>query len=301
MGYADRDYYRAGPQRPVSRFVGIPVVKWLLISNLVIFLIDLMYRPDRPLGAPSSYYVPSGLGDFGIYSIETALQGGQVWRLFTFQFLHADFMHVAMNMWALYMFGPITERWWGSKAFLIYYLLCGIGGALFYTLLVFLPGFLPDGMIGTRLLGASAGVFGVLVGVAVLAPRGQIRLLFPPIAMTMKTFALVFIGIEVFLLLTNSANAGGSAGHLGGALVGYLLMKVPALQSVVKRWGQLGRASGKRVAKAKPKARSKLRPRSKLSQASSGEVDRILDKINSEGLQSLTEEERNLLRREADK
>ena len=297
MGYADRDYHRAGPQKPPSRFAGIPVVKWLLVSNIIIFLIDVIYRPEMPKGQVGEGYIPSGIGKAGVFSVETALMGGQVWRLISFQFLHSNFMHLAMNMWALFVFGPFLERWWRSKAFLYYYLLCGIGGAALYSLLVFVPGILPDALVGQRLLGASAGVFGVLVGVAVLAPQAKIHLLFPPIAMKMRTFALIFLGLEVFLLLSNSSNAGGSAGHLGGALVGYLFMKVGPLRTMLLKLASSKGVSVKIV--KKPKAESKFRPKSELSGAESSQVDRILDKINNEGLQSLTDGERDLLRRAA--
>ena len=243
-------------------------------------------RPEGHFRTPLEIY--------GVYSIDTALEGFQLWRLISFQFLHGGFFHLLFNMWALWIFGPFMERAWRSKAFLVFYLLCGVGGALFYTLLVFLPGLLPDGMVGDHLLGASAGIMGILVGVAVLAPNAQIRLLFPPIPMSMKTFALVFIGLEVFLLLSNSSNAGGSAGHLGGALVGVLLM-VPALRGLLVRVGSPGgRSKAKPVRRARPE--SKLRPRSELVAAEATEMDRILDKINKEGLQSLTDKEREFLK-----
>jgi len=288
MGYADRDYHRAGPPRPVSRFADIPVVKWLLLSNIGIFLIVALMLPNSEVVTPLEIY--------GVYSIDTALEGFQLWRLISFQFLHGGFFHLLFNMWALWIFGPFMERAWRSKAFLVFYLLCGVGGALFYTVLVFMPGVLPEGLVGDHLLGASAGIFGILVGVAVLAPNAQIRLLFPPIPMSLKTFALVFIGLEVFLLLTNSSNAGGSAGHLGGALVGVLLLKVPMLRGMLVSVAKPGGGpKAKPVKRARPE--SKLRPRSALVAAEATEMDRILDKINKEGLQSLTDGEREFLKK----
>ena len=292
--------------RPPGRLTGAPVTKWLLISNIVIFVIDLMLRPQAPHGAPSWYYEPSMLGRLGEFSIDTAIQGGQVWRFLTFQFLHANLMHVLFNMWGIYLFGPLLERWFRSKPFAVFYLLTGVAGALFYALLIVLPGFLPDGMLGARLVGASAGVFGILVGVAVISPEGQVRLLFPPIPMKMRTFALVFLAIEVFIVLSNGGNAGGSAGHLGGALAGFLLMKIgPArmwlagLGSGVKRVPKkMPRGPGK---KKFPDYASKLRPSSAVTEEDESEVDRILDKISREGLQSLTDAERELLKRASGK
>ena len=286
--------------RPPGRLAGAPVTKWLLISNIAIFLIDLILRPAPPAGAPSWYYEASVLGEVGEFSIDTAILGGQVWRFLTFQFLHASLMHVLFNMWGIFMFGPLLERWFRSKPFAVFYLLTGVAGALFYALLVAMPVFLPDGMIGQRLVGASAGVFGILVGVAVIAPAGEVRLLFPPITMKMRTFALVFLGIEVFIVLTNGGNAGGSAGHLGGALAGFLLMKVGPLRQWLAGLGSgVKRLPREVVVRQRRRFESKLRPSSSVVDEDPSEVDRILDKINREGLQSLTDDEREVLKRSA--
>ena len=269
------------------------MTKWLLISNLVIWLLDVMLQTETRDGI-----VPSFLKEWGYFSIETAIQQLQVWRFLSFQFLHANLMHVAFNMWGIYLFGPFLERWFRSKPFLWFYLLSGVAGALFYALLVALPGLLPDGMVGDGLVGASAGVFGILVGVAVIAPDTQIRLLFPPIPMTMRTFALVFLAFEVFIVLSNGGNAGGSAGHLGGAIAGFFMLK----STPVRAW-LAGLGSGVKVTRRKPAKKrpyeSKLRPKSSVTKEEANEVDRILDKINREGLHALTDEERELLKKMA--
>lgn len=280
----------------MSRLDDCPVVKWLLISNIAVFLLDILLKNPSSDGR----VVYSPLFDWGVFTIAEGLLGGQIWRLLTFQFLHANFWHLLFNMYALFLFGPYVERFWKSRAFLAYYLISGLAGAIFYTLMVY-SGMLPDDLLGTRLLGASAGVFAVLIGTAVLSPEGKIMLLFPPIPMKMRTFALLFVGLEVFLLLANSSNAGGSAGHLGGALMGYLFFKVPGIRallfkfdpevSVVPPTRSIERA---KASKQKVRYKPKLGPRSEVSQDSS-EVDRILDKINEHGIHSLTEEERKVL------
>ena len=280
-----------------GRFDGAPVTKWLLISHLVIWLLDLILQPKIGVGV----YGPSVLYEWGYFSIEAGIQHFQVWRFLTFQFLHADFGHVALNMWCVFVFGPFLERWLRSKAFLVFYLLTGIGGALLYSLLVIDPGgLLPDGMVWHQLVGASAGVFGILVGVAMIAPDARIRLWLPPISMTMRTLAIVFLAIEVVMVLTNQNNAGGSAGHLGGALAGYLLLKFPLVRSWLTALG-----SGVQMHRNKPARKrayeSKLRPTSSVTKDDASEVDRILDKINRDGLQSLTDEERELLKRASGK
>lgn len=293
MGYADRDYYRQEVQRPPSRLAGAPVVKWLLIINAVVFLLTLFGRGNDP---PTD----SALDRFGWFSIAEGLQQFQVWRLFTFQFLHADFIHILFNMYALYMFGPILEQWWRSRPFLLFYLLSGIAGALFFVLIWAIPGFLDGVSAQTPLVGASAGIFGILIGVAVIAPEGRIMLLFPPIPMKMRTFAIVILAFGLFAVLANSKNAGGEAGHLGGALAGFLMMKVGPLREFLMRLGSGQVIIVKRPSKPRRRFPSRVRPASSsVSSSEAGEIDRILDKINAEGLHSLTEEERKLLNKAA--
>ena len=118
MGYADRDYHRQAPARPPGRLSGAPVTKWLLISNAVIWLLDVMSDHEFLL-------------EWGYFSIETAIQQGQIWRFLTFQFLHADLLHLGVNMWGIYLFGPFLEQWFRSRPFLWFYLLCGVAGAVF--------------------------------------------------------------------------------------------------------------------------------------------------------------------------
>jgi len=299
MGYADRDYHRqARGGMTTSRFEGAQVVKWLLIVNVVIFVMQLFLRPEGARGEP----VPSVLEEAGYFSIATALHGFQIWRFITFQFLHADFGHVFMNMLVLFFFGPIVERWWGSRSFLVFYLLSGASGALFYTMLYYTPGLLPTAEATTPMLGASAGIFGVLIATAVIAPEGRVYLFFL-IPMTMRTFAIGVLIFGVFVVLTDGGNAGGEAGHLGGALAGYLMMKIPALREALLRLnpgvGILRRP--RRAPKRRPVYERKLRPKSAISRDDATEIDRILDKINEEGLHTLTSEEREILNRAAEK
>ncbi|NWK54826.1 rhomboid family intramembrane serine protease [Verrucomicrobiaceae bacterium N1E253] len=299
MGIADRYYHQAPPNMPrqPSRLDGAPVIKWLLISNIAIFFLDILF-------------FGKWLTVYGHFSVATVFWEGQVWRFLSFQFLHGHLGHLAFNMFALYMFGSFVERWWGSRKFIVFYLLSGCAGALLYSVLYQMGLFgkspidlgngfeMPAEFI--PLVGASAGIYACLVGVAVIAPNLQVRLLFPPIAMKMKTLAMVALAIAMFMTLTNGHNAGGEAGHLGGAVLGYLLMRYPACLSWIDRFGRPatgGRRQG-RVVDAQEVRRKKIRPRVKINLDDS-EVDRILDKVNREGLQSLTEKERETLRRAA--
>lgn len=290
MGYLDREYqqYRSPANGFGARIAGCPVVKWLLILNVAVFFLDILL--------PTAGQFNSQLSKWGVFSVEEGLVGGQIWRLFSFQFLHGGIFHILFNMYALFIFGPILERWWRSAGFLAFYLLCGAAGALFYALMG-VTQILPEGFVGSVLLGASGGVFGVLIGAAVIAPEGRIQLLFPPIPMSMKTFAIALIVFELAMVFLGASNAGGSAGHLGGALMGWLFFKVSPLKNWLIGFQDL-KSGGQKVVKAPkkrpPSYKAKIRPK-QFSSSSPGEVDRILDKINAEGLHSLTEEEKKVL------
>ncbi len=247
-----------------------PVVRWLLISNVAIFFIDLF------LGNP--------LLQFGAFTIQTAIFEYRIWEFFTFQFLHGSLGHILFNSITLYFFGPWMERWWGSKKFLIFYLLCGCAGAAFYTILMTL-GLLP-GTLDTGLIGASAGIYGIFIGVAVIAPNLRVALLFPPIELSMRQLAIALMAISSgAIILKWGGNEGGEAGHLGGAMLGFLLVRYP----------QLLRLGTPRQPTPRRPYEPKIRPRSNAMRQQDNAVDLILDKISREGFQSLTAEEREIL------
>lgn len=289
MGSDNRDYFRNEAKRyrggggRLGGMSGKSMVTWLLIINFVVFVWDNIFGT----AARGSFLE---IGPWGYFSPGEAIYGFQVWRLFTYQFLHADFFHILFNMIGLFFFGPLLEQWWGSKRFLAFYLLCGASGAVVATLLGLVPGLgIFDRM--TILVGASGAVFGILAGCAVLFPHQKVQLLFPPIPMTMRTMALVFLGIAALGVIAGSANAGGDAAHLGGALLGFVLVKnakwldwadrvSPAgVPGAIKTGINEGRYEKKRQAEA----------------ATEAEVDRILAKVADKGLQSLTKKEKKTL------
>ena len=239
--------------------------------------------------APAMKYPP--ILYFGAFTIETGLHEFRLWEFFTFQFLHGGFLHILFNSFGLFFFGPWMERHLGSRRFIIYYLLCGAAGAGFYTLLSYL-GVIPLNII-QPLVGASAGIYGIFIGVAIIAPNLRVQLIFPPIPMSMRTLAIVLMVIATGVIILNLGNAGGEAGHLGGAILGFLMMRFLP-------WFRRDHSFGShRPRRPKRRYESKLSPRSETSLSVDSEVDAILDKVSAEGFQSLTEEEKTILRKAA--
>jgi membrane associated rhomboid family serine protease len=276
MGIADREYHREDHRGGGGFFSQLtPVVKWLLIANVGIYFLDLF------LGHP--------MRNFGAFAIQSAVFEGRIWEFVTFQFLHGSVGHVLFNCVGIFFFGPWMERWWGAKKFTIYYLLCGVGGAVFFTLLVML-GLLPGDDLRTPLVGASAGIYGILIGVAVIAPDLRVALFFPPVELSMRQLAIALLVISAgSIVLKFGGNEGGEAGHLGGAILGFILMRFPGL---------LGGEPGVEIVRPKvsrPPQTPKLRPRTEVEKSQDTAVDAILDKISSHGFQSLTQAEKDFL------
>ncbi|MBQ2379203.1 MAG: rhomboid family intramembrane serine protease [Akkermansia sp.] len=231
----------------------ISVTSSLIIINIVVFVVGLMSQRPAILGisVPGADITEPTLQVMGAYSWFTCFTEGELWRLISYQFLHANFGHILFNMWALYFFGPLVEQIMGSRRYLAYYLACGVAGALFSSLLA-LAGIVnplsgdPQSVLYVNelvhqftnytghvepweivpMIGASAAVYGVMVSVAFMYPHQQISLLFPPVTMTMRTFALVVIGIATATILFGGENSGGEAGHLGGIILGALIMTI---------------------------------------------------------------------------
>jgi membrane associated rhomboid family serine protease len=144
--------------------------------------------------------------------------GFMPWQLVTYAFLHAGLTHVLFNMLGLYSFGSSLEAVWGSKRYFAYYMTCVVTAAV--TQLVFAA------VTGTSYptVGASGGVFGLLLAYAMLFPHRTVMLLFPPIPMKAPVFAVVYGAIELFLGVTGTQEGVAHFAHLGGMLGGFLLL-----------------------------------------------------------------------------
>jgi len=252
-----------------------------------------------PIGV--AYYAPMPpLWRWMHFSTSLGFLGMEFWRFIGFQFIHASMGHLLFNMLGLYFFGEMVERKLGSKRYLAFYLLCGICGALMYLLLnlggivvsllsndsVHVPGLLFNSP-NTPLLGASAGVFGVLMAGAYLAPR-EVVLLFFVIPMRLQTLAYALVAIALFTVITGGGNAGGEAGHLGGAIAGfYFIRRSHHLHNFFDILGRVDPTSHHYRESRRAK---------RASLVDGAEVDRILAKVHQHGLASLTEREKRLLK-----
>jgi membrane associated rhomboid family serine protease len=170
----------------------------------------------------------SPLFGLGYFSLSTAIGNLEIWRFITFQFLHANVMHLAFNMFALFFFGPFIESFLGRRRFLAFYLLCGVGGPIAYLVLLTTKVLVVSP--ATPMIGASASIFGVLIAAARIAPN-TVVLIYGVFPMQLKTLAWVLLAIAAFTVLrygnTGQHNAGGEAAHLGGAAMGWLLIHNP--------------------------------------------------------------------------
>lgn len=176
------------------------IVFKIIIINLVIFLLEVLFPPIVDI--------------FGL-NPAAALGDGMVWQFFTFMFIHGDFFHVFFNMFALMMFGPKIELMMGSKKFLKYYLICGVGSGLFHTLIY--------GINDTLLIGASGAVFGVLTAYGLMFPRDIVFFQFIP--MPAIVFIVLYGFIELVYGISGAQPGIANFGHLGGMIVGFLLMR----------------------------------------------------------------------------
>ena len=165
-----------------------------------------------PLGPHLLVPLESGLVDVGF----------EPWQLLSYAFLHGGLLHLAFNAFALYMFGAPIEQLWGSRPYLVYYLVCVVGAAL--AQLATQAWLMPDGpMIPT--VGASGGVFGLLLAFGMMYPHQRILLLFPPIPMPAWLFVIGYGALELVLGLSQPGSNVAHFAHLGGMAIGFVLIQ----------------------------------------------------------------------------
>jgi membrane associated rhomboid family serine protease len=271
------------PKRTKPMFFGRgttpPGVLLVLMATVAVFILDALSR--------------GRLTAAGALTVNSLLRL-ELWRLVTYQFLHAGFTHIFWNMFILWMLGVTLERQLGTRQFLLLYLVSGVAGGLFEA------GFngvmqLQFGLkfhqltgetfLNLRALGASAGVAGVLVAFAVINPRA-IFLLFFLIPIEARWIAVGYVAIETFAMfqgLRGMVDNVAHAAHLGGMVMGYV-------------WIRYGGALARQWSRRQRRPETGYFDRSPEREAEDeAEVDRILQKIHDDGLDSLTVREKLFL------
>lgn len=208
--------FQANNYSPNTQFsIFPPAVKHLLIVNGLFFV------------GLSTPFIAEFLFRYGaLWPLGSGLF--QPWQLVSYMFLHAGFAHIFFNLFALWMFGQAIENYWGTRRFTVYYFLTGIGAAVLHM-------FIGGG--GAPTVGASGAVYGILLAFGMMFPNRPIMLLFPPIPMKAKYFVAIFGVIEFISGITRTDSGVAHFAHLGGMLVGYILIKFWRLRGEGQYYG----------------------------------------------------------------
>jgi membrane associated rhomboid family serine protease len=264
---------------PYSRVT--PWVWRLIVANAVVLLLlmtltpaltnYLAFDPQHPLSAP--------------------------WTYVTYMFVHAGLWHLAMNMLLLFWWGTRLEERMGSRVFILFYLYCGLGGPLLSILIAGLG--VPVGPF----VGASAAIMGVGVAYTMYWPDAEM-IVFPlPFPIKTRYIIVGFIALDMLAAVSGTNSMVAHWAHLGGALVGYLYMRfqsysrpAPVPPSFKPERVLVSRPSPSEVVTTE-EAAPITRPlrRTMKKDPTTIEIDRVLDKISAEGIESLTTEERHFL------
>jgi membrane associated rhomboid family serine protease len=243
------------------------------------------------------------------------MASGSMWTIATYMFVHGGLMHLLLNLWTLWLFGPRVERSWGAGTFTWYYLWCGLGGWAFHYM------FQRNGGI---LIGASAAILGVAVAYASRWPDDEV-LFFGVVPMKVKWLVAFMALINITMTVLDSGSAGGTAyaAHCGGMVAGWVYLRAPGAGSldrfrrrvtpapdygdeppraVPKTSRPRERDSDEIVAQSKaamarvrPAPTPQSAPATVATPVAGTALDAVLDKIAAEGLESLTTAERMML------
>jgi membrane associated rhomboid family serine protease len=183
-----------------------PVTAALVAANVAVFLLEMSGT--------------AGLGAFALWPPGGFESHFEPWQLFTYAFLHANFAHIFFNMLGLYMFGAEVERLFGSRYYAAYYFGCVASAALCHLAVNAWLGLPPIPMVG-----ASGGVYGLLLAFGLYFPQRRVLLLFPPIPLPARVFVVAYAAIELVLGVTGTASGVAHFAHLGGMLGGWLMIQ----------------------------------------------------------------------------
>ena len=185
-----------------------PATRWLLLANVAFFLVESLSGTSGLV----SYLALWPLGTAGAVSFEP-------WQIVTYSFLHASFLHLFFNMFALYMFGGELERLWGQRRYVQLYFASVVAAALSQLVFASVSGAPPYPTVG-----ASGGIFGLLLAYAMYSPHRPIVLLIPPIPMPAWLFVTLYGLLELYLGVTGTQEGVAHVAHLGGMLGAWILI-----------------------------------------------------------------------------
>ena len=201
-----------------------PVTKNLIIINVIVFVASLLNQ-NFMIGTFALFYPTS------VYF--------HWWQVVTHMFMHGGFWHIFFNMYTLLIFGCVVERIIGSKKFLLFYFICGLGAVALHLGVEYLQmqSYMQGAALGnataiqniamiknTPTVGASGAIYGVLMGYAMLFPESRMTLLFPPVTLSAKWMVAIFAAIELFTGVTGLSAGIAHFAHLGGMLIGWLMI-----------------------------------------------------------------------------
>ncbi|MBR5041796.1 MAG: rhomboid family intramembrane serine protease [Bacteroidales bacterium] len=199
-----------------------PVTRNLILVNIVIFIATVINENFM-------------IGTFGLFYPSSHYF--RWWQVVTHMFMHGGIWHIFFNMYTLLIFGMVVERILGGKKFILFYFICGLGAAALQigTQYIEMQMFLNSdsqsalqsivALKSTPTVGASGAIYGVLMGYAVLFPQSKMTLLFPPVTLSAKWMVVIFAVIELFTGVVGIADGVAHFAHLGGMLIGWLMIK----------------------------------------------------------------------------
>jgi len=296
MGIHNRDYFRDDAPGGAMQSSGGPrrddwAVKWIIGACVAMYFLQSATAEGVLRGQ-----LVGGMTDR--FSLDlVGLQGLQLWRVVTYGLCHAHIQHLLFNMIGVWVFGRMVESVYGSRETLAFF---GIAVALSGLSQIGVSAFSE---IPSSVIGASGGVLGFVTLAAMNFPRMPMHLLFIPIPIELRWIAAAYVGLDLYQVAGSSSGNVANFAHLGGAAVGvlYFISGIRILPGGNRIGQTSGFSVGGFVSKLKPKKKPnsghapevKLYepPREKLER----EVDRLLDKINREGKDSLTREEQEIL------
>lgn len=266
-----------------------PVIKSLLIINTALFFLaeffSLFHLGDTYLSEYIAY----------IFYLFPLYQGFQPWQLITYMFMHGNFMHLFLNMFALWMFGMELENNWGSKKFALFYFLCGLGAGI--SNLFIAPLFAPTGPT----IGASGSVYGILLAFGLLYPNRPIFVFFI-LPIRARVFVLIYIALEIINGIGGTQDGIAHFAHLGGAAIGYIFILIDTKKFPAYEWFAQLLKSFTRLSYTRSYSSCDKLPKTSdfifkdlHDEDYQKRIDEILDKISESGYQNLTEEEKRIL------